>query len=57
MRLTELFDGKGQRYDMERDCVLYAPQTLDEEQKEQARKNIGATAINVSIKDGVLSIE
>ena len=38
-------------------AVLYTQQELTEEQKEQARKNIGATAINVSIKDGVLSIE
>lgn len=38
-------------------AVLYTVQELTEEQKEQARKNIGATAIKVSIKDGVLSIE
>lgn len=38
-------------------AVLYTQQELTEEQKKQARKNIGATAIKVSLEDGVLSIE
>ena len=38
-------------------AVLYTAQELTEEQKAQARANIGATAVKVNLENGVLSIE
>ena len=37
--------------------VLYTAQSLTEEQKAQARANIGASAVKVNLDNGVLSIE
>lgn len=56
---TTAHDASGQQVTgtMPTSVVLYTKQTLTEEQKAQARANIGASAVKVNLDNGVLSIE